>query len=63
MPGWVQPFAQYQPFTPAIETLRGLRLGTGIGIGNNAWIAATWCIALTALGYLWATSRFNQGPE
>ncbi|MGW5043307.1 ABC transporter permease, partial [Streptomyces parvulus] len=24
MPGWFQPIAEYQPFTPAIETLRGL---------------------------------------
>ncbi|MGW6100845.1 ABC transporter permease, partial [Streptomyces sp. NPDC055157] len=23
MPGWFQPIAEYQPFTPAIETLRG----------------------------------------
>ncbi|KUL38074.1 ABC transporter permease, partial [Streptomyces regalis] len=26
MPGWFQPIAEYQPFTPAIETLRGLLL-------------------------------------
>lgn len=31
MPGWFQPIAEYQPFTPAIETLRALLLGTGIG--------------------------------
>ncbi|MFB7943270.1 ABC transporter permease, partial [Streptomyces sp. NPDC056049] len=31
MPGWFQPIAEYQPFTPAIETLRGLLLGTEIG--------------------------------
>ncbi|MET8756200.1 ABC transporter permease, partial [Streptomyces sp. NPDC004667] len=41
MPGWFQPIAQYQPFTPAIETLRGLLLGTEIG--NNGWLAVTWC--------------------
>ena len=28
MPGWFQPIAEYQPFTPAIETLRGLLLGS-----------------------------------
>ncbi|MEU3610087.1 ABC transporter permease, partial [Streptomyces sp. NPDC035033] len=37
MPGWFQPIAEYQPFTPAIETLRGLLLGTGIG--HNGWLA------------------------
>ena len=31
MPGWLRWFAEYQPFTPIIETLRGLLLGTPIG--------------------------------
>ena len=61
MPGWFQPIAEYQPFTPAIETLRGLLLGTEIG--NNGWIAIAWCLALSALGYLWSTSLFNRDPK
>ncbi|QUW92580.1 ABC transporter permease [Streptomyces sp. V17-9] len=61
MPGWFQPIAEYQPFTPAIETLRGLLLGTGIG--HNGWLALGWCLALTALGYFWATSKFNSGAK
>jgi ABC-2 type transport system permease protein len=61
MPGWFQPIAEYQPFTPAIETLRGLLLGTGIG--HNGWLAVAWCLALTVLGYLWSTSLFNRDPK
>ncbi|CAL9464185.1 Daunorubicin_doxorubicin resistance ABC transporter permease protein DrrB [Streptomyces sp. enrichment culture] len=61
MPGWFQPIAEYQPFTPAIETLRGLLLGTGIG--HDGWLAPAWCLALTALGYLWSASTFNRDPE
>ncbi|BDD73912.1 MULTISPECIES: ABC transporter permease [Streptomyces violaceoruber group] len=61
MPGWFQPIAEYQPFTPAIETLRGLLLGTGIG--HNGWLALGWCLALTTLGYVWATSKFNSDPN
>ncbi|MET7815470.1 ABC transporter permease [Streptomyces sp. NPDC005395] len=61
MPGWFQPIAEYQPFTPAIETLRGLLLGTGIG--HNGRLALGWCLALTALGYVWATSKFNSDPK
>ncbi|MEU8487604.1 ABC transporter permease [Streptomyces sp. NPDC048641] len=57
MPGWFQPIAEYQPFTPAIETLRGLLLGTEIG--NNGWLAVAWCVALAALGYAWSRSLFN----
>ncbi|MEU5768054.1 ABC transporter permease [Streptomyces asoensis] len=56
MPGWFRPIAEYQPFTPAIETLRGLLLGTGIG--NNGWIALAWCLGLAVLGYRWSAARF-----
>ncbi|EST37398.1 ABC transporter permease [Streptomycetaceae bacterium MP113-05] len=58
MPGWFQPIAEYQPFTPAIETLRGLLLGSEIG--RNGWLAVTWCLALTVLGYLWSRSLFDR---
>ncbi|MET8324696.1 ABC transporter permease [Streptomyces sp. NPDC005181] len=61
MPGWFQPIAEYQPFTPAIETLRGLLLGTEIG--NNWWIAILWCVGLSALGHRWSTALFNRDPE
>ncbi|MGP3633607.1 ABC transporter permease [Streptomyces sp. 24-1644] len=61
MPGWFQPIAEYQPFTPAIETLRGLLLGTEIG--HNGWLAIAWCVGLTLLGYYWSTSKFNSDPK
>ncbi|MFG3163447.1 ABC transporter permease [Streptomyces sp. NPDC048232] len=61
MPGWFRPIAGYQPFTPAIETLRGLLLGTGIG--NNWWIAIAWCLGLTLLGHRWSTAQFNRDPK
>lgn len=52
-------FAEYQPFTPMIETLRGLLTGTAIG--NDAWIALAWCAALALVGYAWSRSLFNRG--
>ncbi|MFG3247705.1 ABC transporter permease [Streptomyces sp. NPDC048187] len=61
MPGWFQPVAEYQPFTPAIETLRGLLLGTEIG--HNGWLALGWCLALTVLGYLWSRSLFDRDAK
>ncbi|MEU9228666.1 ABC transporter permease [Streptomyces massasporeus] len=61
MPGWFQPIAEYQPFTPAIETLRGLLLGTGIG--HNGWLALAWCLGLAVLGYFWSASKFNDDPK
>ncbi|WP_393061683.1 ABC transporter permease [Streptomyces sp. LN549] len=61
MPGWFRPIAEYQPFTPAIETLRGLLLGSEIG--HNGWLAIAWCLGLTVLGYFWSTSKFNSDPN
>ncbi|MEV8591274.1 ABC transporter permease, partial [Streptomyces sp. NPDC051180] len=61
MPGWFRPIAEYQPFTPAIETLRGLLLGAEIG--DNGWIAVAWCLALTALGYRWSKSVYDRDPK
>jgi ABC-2 type transport system permease protein len=61
MPTAVQWFADYQPFTPIMETVRGLLLGTAIGI--NAWIAAAWCVAITVVGYVWAKKLYNRDPS
>ncbi|MYS22156.1 ABC-2 type transport system permease protein [Streptomyces sp. DvalAA-14] len=60
MPGWFRPIAEYQPFTPAIETLRGLLLGSRIG--DNGWLAVLWCLGLAVLGYFWSVATFNRDP-
>jgi ABC-2 type transport system permease protein len=60
MPAGVAWFAEHQPFTPIIETLRGLLTGTPIG--NDAVVALAWCVALTVAGYLWARAAFNRDP-
>ncbi|MEW2423556.1 MULTISPECIES: ABC transporter permease [Streptomyces] len=61
MPGWFRPVAEYQPFTPAIETLRGLLLGTGIG--HHGWLALAWCLGLAVLGHRWCRARFDAEPK
>jgi len=58
MSGGVRWFSEYQPFTPVIDTLRGLLLGTPIG--NSAILAVAWCAGLTLLGYLWARAIYNR---
>ncbi|MGW0809209.1 ABC transporter permease [Nonomuraea sp. NPDC002799] len=58
MPTVLRWFAEYQPFTPLIETLRGLLMGTPIG--NNAVIATGWCVAIALGGYLWSKKLFNR---
>jgi ABC-2 type transport system permease protein len=58
MPSGLRWFAENQPFTPVIETLRGLLLGSPIG--NNAILAVAWCAVIAAAGYLWSKRLYNR---
>ncbi|MFF4826450.1 ABC transporter permease [Streptomyces sp. NPDC001312] len=54
----VRQFAEYQPFTPIIETLRGLLAGNPSS--GDAIAALAWCVGLALLGYVWAVSAFRK---
>ncbi|MGO1627541.1 MAG: ABC transporter permease [Microbacterium sp.] len=53
MPGPVRWFAENQPVTPIVETLRALFGGTPVGA--EIWIALAWCAAILAAGWLAAS--------
>ncbi len=61
MPTGLRWFAEYQPFTPVIETLRGLLLGTPIG--NSAILAVAWCAGIALVGFVWAMALFSREPR
>jgi ABC-2 type transport system permease protein len=54
----VRQFAEYQPFTPIIETLRGLL--TGQPSAGDAIAALAWCAGIALVGYLWALATFRR---
>jgi len=58
MPAGVAWFAEHQPYTPIIETLRGLLMGTPIG--GSAIRAVIWCVVISVVGYLWARKLYNR---
>jgi ABC-2 type transport system permease protein len=60
MPAAMQWFAENQPFTPIMETLRGLLMGTPIG--DSAVPAVAWSVAIGLGGHLWAKRLFNRDP-
>ncbi len=61
MPEPLRWFAENQPFTPIIETLRGLLFGTAIA--NDGILAVAWCLAISAAGYLWARRLYERVPS
>jgi ABC-2 type transport system permease protein len=54
-------FAQHEPFTPIIDTLRGLLLGTSVG--SSGIVAVAWCLGLALVGFVWARSLFSRDPN
>jgi ABC-2 type transport system permease protein len=58
MPTVLRWFAEYQPFTPLIEAIRGLLMGTPIG--SSLVVALGWCVLIALGGYLWSKKLFNR---
>jgi ABC-2 type transport system permease protein len=60
MPAAIRWFADYQPFTPIIETLLGLLMGTPIG--NSGLVAIAWCAGITVVCLQLARRAYNRDP-
>jgi ABC-2 type transport system permease protein len=60
MPSGIRWFAEYQPFTAIIDTLRHLLLGMPLDSGTG-WLAIAWCLAIAVVGYFWAQKTYNKG--
>jgi ABC-2 type transport system permease protein len=58
MPAVLRWFAEYQPFTPVIETVRGLLMGTPVG--GYAVAALAWSAAIALGSYVWAIRLYNR---
>ncbi|SDI98421.1 ABC-2 type transport system permease protein [Frankineae bacterium MT45] len=60
MPAGLRWFAEYQPFTPIIETLRDLVMAKPLG--DHGWIALAWSALIALVGYLWSKRLFDREP-
>lgn len=59
----LRPIAANQPFTPIIETMRGLWMGhtsTGATVGHEAVLAVIYCVAITAVSAAGASYLFRH---
>ncbi|MGN8247248.1 ABC transporter permease [Cellulomonas soli] len=59
MPAAVRWFAEYQPFTPIIETTRDLLAGTAL-TASTTFQALGWSALIAALGYAWSHSLYRR---
>ena len=66
MPAVLADFARYQPFTPIIETMRGLWMGhtsTGASVGHEAWLAIAYCTVILLASSVTASWLFRHRKE
>ena len=60
MPRGLRHFAEHQPFTPMIDSLRALT--SGADAGSDLWLAIGWCVLIAVVGYLWSKRLFTKVP-
>ena len=60
LPGPLAWFAEHQPFTPIIETVRALLVGTPVG--TDGLVAVGWCVLFSVAGYLWSRRLYERVP-
>jgi ABC-2 type transport system permease protein len=63
MPGVLRGFAEHQPFTPIVETMRGLWMGhtsTGATVGHDAALAVAYCLGILAVSSVSAAWLFRH---
>jgi ABC-2 type transport system permease protein len=53
--------AENQPFSPIIDTMRALLMGTPVG--DRGLVAIGWCVLLIVIGYVWARSAYNRNSN
>jgi ABC-2 type transport system permease protein len=58
MPDGLRQFAEYQPYTPVTQTVRGLLTGTHPG--SHAIAAIAWSLGIAIVSYLWAVRLYNR---
>ena len=58
MPKVVRIFAENQPVTSIVNAIRAL-LYEG-PVGNDIWIALTWCIGIMVVAYFFASKKFKR---
>jgi ABC-2 type transport system permease protein len=58
MPGPVRAFAENQPVTSIVESIRALLAGQPVG--NEIWVALAWCLGIMLVAYFFAMRTYQR---
>ncbi|PJJ47854.1 ABC-2 type transport system permease protein [Mumia flava] len=58
MPAPVRAFAEHQPVTSIVDTIRALF--DGQPVGNDVWVALAWCVGILVVAYALAVSTYHR---
>jgi ABC-2 type transport system permease protein len=58
MPSVVRAFAENQPVTSIVETIRALL--SSQPVGNDIWVALAWCLGILIVAYLFAVRAYKR---
>jgi ABC-2 type transport system permease protein len=58
MPGPVRAFAEHQPVTAIVDTIR--ELFTQQPVSTDVWVALAWCVGILAVGYALAMATYHR---
>jgi ABC-2 type transport system permease protein len=58
MPGPVRAFAEHQPVTSIVDTIR--RLFAQQPVGSDIWVALAWCVGVLVVAYLLAMATYRR---
>ena len=58
MPAPVRAFAEHQPVTAIVDSIRALLAAQPVG--GDIWVALAWCVGLIAVAYAWALATYRR---
>jgi ABC-2 type transport system permease protein len=58
MPPGVRAFAENQPVTSIVESIRALL--SGQPVGNDLWVALAWCVGIMLVAYVFAMRAYKK---
>lgn len=60
MPGPVRAFAEHQPVTSIVNTIRALIAQRPVPVSDDIWTALAWCVGILVVAYVFAMATYRR---